>query len=86
MEIDEFLTKAAAKKVTELDTFKAVTKNWASNALTTLDEIEKICHSCGEQNRIADRYQLLRHYLDHLVQFCEGKIGDFTEIEPENNF
>ncbi len=85
VDIDEFLTKAARKETTELDTFKVLTRNWVANALTTLNEIEKICRTCGGQDKIGDQCQLLRHYLGYLAQLCEGKVGSYTEIEPKNN-
>ncbi len=72
MEIDEFLTKLTSKEITELDTFRSLTRNLVVNALRVLDELEGACEICGESREIAEKYHLLRHYLNYLKGFCEG--------------
>lgn len=81
MEIDEFLAKAAAKEATKIDAFRTVTKNWVVNAQDALNGIEAICRNCGESQKIAERHQLLKHYLNCLEQLCEDRIQAYTAIK-----
>ncbi len=50
---------------------KAVTRSIVVDALKVMDDMWM---DCQDSSRLAEKYHLLRHYLDYLKRFCEGKV------------
>ena len=50
---------------------KGVTKSIVEDALKVMDDMWV---DCQDSPRLVENYLLLRHYLDYLKRFCEGKV------------
>jgi len=66
--------KLKPKVKEELDSFKAVTRNLVINAEKVVEEMDGLCIVCGQTEEMAEKYHLLKHYLDYLRRFCEGEV------------
>ncbi len=62
------------KSISDLDGFKAVTKDLIETALKALEEVEARCTLCGECEEIQEKLYLIHHCLDYLSRLCEGKV------------
>ena len=50
---------------------KGVTRSIVVDALKVMDDMWT---DCQDSPRLVENYYLLRHYLDYLKRFCEGKV------------
>jgi hypothetical protein len=50
---------------------KAVIRSIVVDALKVMDDMWM---DCQDSPRLAENYHLLRHYLEYLKRFCEGKV------------
>jgi hypothetical protein len=65
----------SAIPMTQLDMFKGVTKDLAVNALKAATDMAAAYRACPQSlGEAAEQYYLLRHYLDYLIRFCDGKV------------
>lgn len=62
------------KSRSDVDDFKAVTKDLVETALKALEEVEARCTLCGECEEIQEKYYLIHHCLDYLRRLCEGRV------------
>ena len=72
--IDEVFNKAKSKGLDKLGCFKAVTKSVLVDALKALEETEVEWELDHNSQELREKFHLLRHYLDYLKRFCEGKV------------
>jgi hypothetical protein len=56
------------------DLFKGVVNSLVKDALKVLEEIEVEWEFDHNSRELREKYYLLRHYLDYLRRFCEGKV------------
>jgi len=57
-----------------LEGFKAVIKNLDAGAMKVLDETEDLWEKDANSKELRQKLRLLRHYLDYMKRFCEGKM------------
>jgi hypothetical protein len=50
---------------------KGVTRSIVVDALKVMDDMRA---DCQNSPHLAENYNLLRHYLDYLKRFCEGRV------------
>ncbi|MFQ6067745.1 MAG: hypothetical protein ACE5K3_10810 [bacterium] len=73
--IDECNKKAgSAERKSNLELFKGVANSLVKDALKVLEEIEVEWELDHNSQELREKYYLLRHYLDYLRRFCEGKV------------
>lgn len=77
---NEVWLKKALKEVesqmreNNLEGFKVVIKSLDKDAMKVLDEAEGLWEIDPSSKEIREKFQLLRHYLDYLMRFCEGGV------------
>jgi len=57
-----------------LEGFKAVIKSLDAGAMKVLDETEDLWEKDANSKEMREKLGLLRHYLDYMKRFCEGKV------------
>ncbi len=57
-----------------LEGFKAVIKSLDAGAMKVLDETEDLWEKDANSKEMREKLSLLRHYLDYVKRFCEGKV------------
>lgn len=62
------------KSMSDLDGFKAVTKDLVETALKALEEVEARCSLCGQCEEIQESWYLIHHCLDYMRRLCEGRV------------
>lgn len=64
----------SSNEAEELENFKAVVRNLAVNAEKVVEEMDGLCIICGQTEEMAEKYHLLKHYLDYLRRLCNGEV------------
>jgi len=71
---DCYKKEGFVEEESHLELFKGVANNLVKDALNVLEEIEVEWELDHNSRELREKYYLLRHYLDYLRRFCEGKI------------
>jgi hypothetical protein len=66
------LTSDSSKvRLSKVYRVKGVTRSIVVDALKVMDDMSMECQNSPP---LAENYNLLRHYLDYLKRFCEGRV------------
>lgn len=71
---DCYKKENSGEKKSDLELFRGVADSLVKDALKVLEDIEIEWELDSNSKKLRDKFYLLRHYLDYLKGFCEGKI------------
>jgi hypothetical protein len=73
--LEKILNEVEAQmRENNLEGFKAVIKSLDAGAMKVLDETEDLWEKDANSKEMKEKLGLLRHYLDYMKRFCEGKV------------
>jgi len=72
--IDDVFKKAKSKGLSKFACFKAVTRSVLVDALKVLEDTDVEWEIDHKSQELREKFHLLRHYLDYLKRFCEGRV------------
>ena len=73
--LEEILNEVETQmRENNLEGFKAVIKSLDAGAMKVLDETEDLWGKNANSKEMREKFIVLRHYLDYMKRFCEGKV------------
>jgi hypothetical protein len=72
--IEDIWRDADSKGLSQFDGFKLVAKSVLTDTLKVLEDTEEEWELDHNSQELREKFHLLRHYLDYLKRFCEGRV------------